>query len=198
MRSGMKQAAVLFILCIFFCGICPCSALGLTEAEISSSEEWVWEAGSVNSFQGNVTADQDYQDAVLTLSVESGLENSGEALFMVVNGKKLKIRKRSSSITEDLSAGEALSFEGGWYLPETLEETVSQAEITLRVQDSSGREIAVSTLKAGTGAEEVQSGEPAVARMNLLILILFVCAGAVWLLAIGRHLFLRQRSRKAV
>ena len=128
MRSGMKKAAVLFILCIFFCGICPCSALGLTEAEISSSEEWVWEAGSVNSFQGNVTADQDYQDAVLTLSVESGLENSGEALFMVVNGKKLKIRKRSSSITEDLSAGEALSFEGGWYLPETLAETVGQAD----------------------------------------------------------------------
>ena len=182
-------ALVWMLLCtIFF------SAAAETRIEMTPGEDWSWEAGTISSFSGTVLPDQDIKDATLTLRVETKLESSGEAVFTVVDGKKLKIRKRAATVTEDLSAGREIAFEAEWNLPEEMEESIAHALIHLEIQDGDGNVIASSAMEAGSREEESKTAASPVQKADQLILYLAIACAVVWALAVARHLILNRKK----
>jgi hypothetical protein len=138
--------------------------------------------------------DPDAADAVLTLRAETSLEDSGEAIFTSVNGKKLKIRKRGPEITEDLQAGSEFLFEGEWNLPADTGSGIARAVITLTIQDAEGNTIAEGRMEEGSlAAEEAIQGASPAKKADQLILILLLAGLLVWLAAVSRYLVLNLR-----
>ena len=187
-RTALGCAA---LVCAMLCWICA-GALGEIQVEIIP-DEWAWEAGSVATFHGTVTSGENLAGADLSLTVETRLEDSGEALFTAVNGKKLKIRKRASRVTEDLTAGVPLEFEAEWMIPEDTDSGLARAVVTLKVLDSEGKEKGAGTLEQGSRSEDAarEAASP-VRKAEKALRILLIAAGVVWAVAILRYLWIKK------
>ena len=196
LRDLLKKMCGILILCC-----CCCMALSQAHADLlieMTSDEWTWEEMGVSTFHGSIRSDQDLSGAVLTLTAETRLEDSGQAVFTVFDGKKLKIRKQGPELTEDLPAGKQISFEGEWELPENTGEGLAWATIRLSVKNAEGQEVGAGFLEAGSREQDssVASASPT-HRADQLILVLIIASAAAWLLAFTRHLLVnRTRERK--
>ncbi len=169
-------------------------ALADTAIEIQA-DEWTWDANGRCSFQGSILPDRDLKDAVLTVSVETRLEDSGTVQFTSMNGKKLKIRKRSAQAETDFTAGIPVPFEGEWFLPSDTEDGIAWARITLQAADKEGNTLAVKQTEIGNRDQDlVLQGSSPAEKTEKMTLLFAVAAGIVWILAIARNLILRKKN----
>ncbi|MBR2823293.1 MAG: hypothetical protein IKE24_06395 [Clostridia bacterium] len=197
MKQGRKAICLLALLCMC---IQAGPALADWQIEMTPGENWSWEAGGISEFSGVIRSDgADVAGAVLTLSVDTRMEDSGSVVFTNLNGKKVKIRKRSDTAEEDLSGGNAENtFEGEWTLPDEVEEGLASAVVRLTVSDAGGNELARSEMQVGSAAADEASAEAAPAeKLDRLILILLLCGCGIWALALGRFALLRRRAAKS-
>jgi len=193
-KAGIFRRTLMACLCLC-CILTLAPARGEIQVEIAA-DDWSWEEGSVATFYGSVLSDQDVKDAVMTLSAETRLEDSGEVLFTAVNEKKLKIRKRSAEISEDLKSGEAWTFEGEWALPGDTGEGLAWASIRLTVRDADGKELVTGILEEGSRAEDENAASASpVRRADRIILVLALACAFVWMLAVGRYLLLNRKIK---
>ena len=191
-RMGRAALCTMALLCLM-----AASALGETKIVMNASEDWTWERGGSSAITGSITPDQDLAEAKLTLEAEISAENPGQVLFMSVGGKKVKIRKRAPTVEADLTAGQETAFEAEWTVPEELENDIAHAVFRLRVEDSSGKEIAASTLEVGSlETESLVVGSSPVQIAEKLILWMGVAAAALWALAVLRFLILRRTGKR--
>lgn len=190
-RKQDRRTLIVFLV-LFLCSLFG-PACGETVIEITP-DEWSWEAGSVSSFHGAVTPGADCEGAVLTMTVETRLEDSGEVFFTSFAGKNIKVKKRGPEWTADLTAGEETPFEGEWYLPEDTGGGLASATILLRVTDADGNEIARAELKEGSEEEETAlvNSSP-LGTVNRLMILLAAACVIVWGAAVGRHLYLNRK-----
>ena len=188
-----------FINFAFLC-VLLCTLFGYSYAEIQVSiqeKEWTWNENDINSFQGTIITDHNIPNAVLTLSVKTRLEDSGEILFTSTNGKKLKIRKRGPSTEADLSSGEEFSFEGEWDLPSNTKEGIAWAEITLKIDNSDGQEESVKKIEFGNlDNDQALKGSSLSDKVNHLIIFFLIACICIWLLAIARYLILKKKKKR--
>ena len=178
--------------CMIFC-LMGAAALAETKVEIAA-DEWTWEAGGISTLHGSIHADQDYTDATLALRVETRLEDSGEAVFTVLDGEKLKIRKRAPEVKADLAAGKEMTFEANWNLPVEMASEIAYAEVFLTVTDQEGKEIASGRLEAGS--EQADAVADPVQLAGRIILWMSIACIAVWTLAICRHAILNRNGKR--
>ena len=195
MKFSKRTGWILFLLCMF--------VLSASEAEIQVKMEpldWNWEADSTAVFQGVIQTDgEDISGAVMKLKVETRLDDSGEILFTNLNGKKLKVRKRSNEVETDLIGDNAENtFEGEWYLPADMAEGLSYASIILSVYDADGKELIVSEMHAGSQNDDnqVSTDTSMTKRLENLIFYIFIISIVVWLAAFGRYSFIRWRQMR--
>lgn len=196
MRQGRRTERFLALLCM--CMMIWSAASADWQIEMFPTE-WTWEANGVAAFSGVIkSGDGDVNGAVLTLSIDTRMEDSGEVMFTNLNGKKVKIRKRSSTAEMDLAGGGAENtFEGEWYLPAEVEEGLSSAVIHLSLTDAEGKELAKQDMQVGSQEEDaVSAGESPANRLDKLYRILLYAGIAVWVLALGRFALLRKRQTK--
>lgn len=191
-RTRLTRGGILSLCCMILC-LAGNPALADTAIEMHA-DEWTWEENGISSFHGSILPDQSLEDAVLRLSVETRLEDSGEAIFTSVNEKQIKIRKRGPETTASLEAGTALPFEGEWNLPAETDGGLGYAAIRLTVEDAEGRKIAEGLLEAGSqeAAEALEEATP-LSRMNRMIRVLAIGCGVVWLAAFVRGGILRRK-----
>ena len=195
MKRRIITGWVLGLLCICLC------AAAAADVQINMEEgEWTWDAGGTATFRGTITTDgADIPGAVMELSVETRMEDSGEAVFSNLNGKNIKVKKRNARMEMDIAGGQAENtFEGEWYLPEEGTEGLAHATIRISITDGAGQSVGKAEMSVGEAGEEV--AEPVAAgpveKAILLRNILLIAAGAVWLLAITRHAILNRGGRK--
>lgn len=197
----MPEAGVRRMLSAALC-LLLCLAAAAAAAEIAvtmEADEWTWEAGGVSSFHGTIdTGGELIPGASMTLTVQTRLEDSGRAVFLRLCGKKMKIRNRSETAVADLSANpEENSFEAEWYLPESTEEGIAAAKVTLTVTDAEGKPLAEGTMQVGSEAEEeAKIGVSPVKRADQLMIFLGIGCVLFWGLAIGRALMIRKAAKK--
>ncbi len=196
MRQGRRTGRFLALLCM--CMMIWAASSADWQIEMTPAE-WTWEANGVAAFSGVIkSGDGNVSGAVLTLSIDTRMEDSGEVLFTNLNGKKVKIRKRSSTAEMDLIGGGAENtFEGEWYLPAEVEEGLSSAVVHLSIADADGRELAKQDMQVGSQEEDAASaGESPAKRLDQLYRILLYAGIVVWALALGRFAILRKRQTK--
>ena len=182
-------AFLCYLLCLLFCG-----ALADTSIDIQPGE-WTWEANGRSVFQGTIVPDQDVKNAVLTISVETRLDDSGAIQFTAVNEKRLKIRKKGPTTETDLFAGTPLSFEGEWLLPAETEEGLAWAQITIQVSDAKGNVIADKKAEVGSREEDrALLGSSPSEKLERLTLLLSVAGIIVWILAVSRYMVVRKKA----
>lgn len=198
MRWSRWAVCLLALLCMC---ILICSA-ALADWQIEMNPvEWTWDANGVASFSGVIRTDgADVSGAVLSLAVDTRMEDSGEVLFTALNEKKVKLRKRSNTAEIDISGANAENtFEGEWYLPAEVEEGLASAVVHLTIADGEGKELAKYDMQAGSQEADTasESNSPTEKLDRLFHFLLFGGIG-VWILALGRYAFLqRKRSNKA-
>ena len=193
MKFLKKSGLILALFCIF------CFYTAKAEIQVKMEPfEWSWEANSTAGFQGVILTDGDIPGAEMKLSVKTRLDDSGEILFTVLNGKKLKVRKRSDSVEMDLAGNnEENTFEGEWYLPADVEGGLSYASIVLSVADANGKELIVSELQAGIPDEDQATADASLPkRLEKLIKYLLISGVAVWLFAFCRFGCIRRIQMK--
>ena len=144
-------------------------------------DEWSWEENAICTFSGVITVNETVPDARLTLSVETRLEESGEAVFTEVAGKRLKIRKRSSETTADLDAGAECPFLAQWTVPADTDGGIAWASVKLTVSDSEGKEIATMSAEIGSRQQDAAAGIKMTDQVNILMVILAAASLLVWL-----------------
>ena len=157
-------------------------------------DEWSWEENAICTFSGVITVNETVPDARLTLSVETRLEESGEAVFTEVAGKRLKIRKRSSETTADLDAGAECPFLAQWTVPADTDGGIAWASVKLTVSDSEGKEIATMSAEIGSRQQDAAAGIKMTDQVNILMVILTAASLLVWLGAILRDRLLRVKA----
>ena len=198
MKLNRWAACLLALLCICMM-ICP-AALADWQIEMKPLE-WTWDANGVASFSGVIRTDGEaVSGAVMTLAVDTRMEDSGEVLFTVLNEKKVKLRKRSSTAEMDISGANAENtFEGEWYLPADVEEGLASAVIHLTIADGEGKELAKYDMQAGSKEADTASAAASPAeKLDRLFHILLFGGIGVWILALVRFGFLqRKRMNKA-
>ena len=195
MKRKIMTGWVLGLLCI-----CLCAAAAADMQIKMEAGEWTWEAGGTAAFRGTITTDgADIPGAVMELSVETRMEDSGEAVFSNLNGKNIKVKKRDARMEMDIAGGNAENtFEGEWYLPAEGTEGLAHATIRISITDAAGQKIGQAEMSVG---EQSEAAEPIatglVQKAEMLRNILLIAAGAVWLLAIGRHAILNRKKKTA-
>ena len=171
-------------------------ALGEITIEIFP-DEWSWEEGSTSFFHGSIQTDHTVSEAVLYLSVETRLKEAGRIQFLSLNGKKLKTKQRSNSLSTELIEDSTTEFTGQWFLPDEMETDIAYATIRLQALDGDGKEIGTRILEVGSKETDLAmlTNSPVyiIERMMKLFIILAV---AFWLTAIGRHLILNLNLKK--
>ena len=195
-RMRRRIGWVLTVLCMMV----SIAAKADIQAEMKEGE-WSWEANGTSMFSGVIRTDgADISGAELHLAVETGLEDSGEVLFTNVNDKKLKVRKRSDTVSMDIAGGNAdNTFEAEWFLPSDVAGGLAAATFRLTVSDAEGKEIGQAVLNAGS-SEMTETVLPAVSpvrKAEQLIRYLLIACAAVWLAAFGRHIFLNRKVKSA-
>ena len=198
MRWSRRAVCLLALLCMC---ILICSA-ALADWQIEMNPvEWTWDANGVASFSGVIRTDgEDVSGAVMTLAVDTRMEDSGEVLFTVLNDKKVKVRKRSSTAEMDITGANAdNTFEGEWYLPAEVEEGLASAVVHLTIADGEGKELAKYDMQAGSQeADTASAAASPTEKLDRLFHILLFGGIGVWALAVGRFAFLqRKRTNKA-
>ena len=195
MKRRMTIGWVLGLLCICLC------AAAAAEIQIKmEAGEWTWDAGGTAAFHGTITTDgEDIPGAVMELSIETRMEDSGEAVFSNLNGKNIKVKKRDARMEMDIAGGNAENtFEGEWYLPAEGTEGLAYATIRLSITDAAGQKIGQAEMSVGEQREAMAPAATGpVEKVILLRNSLLIAAGAVWLLAIGRHAILNRKKKAA-
>ena len=157
-------------------------------------DEWSWEENAICTFSGMITVDETVSDARLSLSVETRLEESGEAVFTEIAGKRLKIRKRSSETIADLKASAECPFQAQWTVPADTDGGIAWASVKLTVSDSGGKEIALMAAEVGSRQQDAAAGIKLTDQVNTLMVILATASLLVWLGAILRDRLLRAKA----
>ena len=164
---------------------------------VLTAENWTWEPGGEIRFTGSATAEGGAADATWRLVMETDPEaEPGSLFFTEINGKTLKMRRRSDTVQADFNGGEENTFAALWYLPEQTED-LSAVTIRFSVTNADGKELAAGFLNAGR--ENVPAGEgegQLLTWMNRAILILFPLGALLWLAAILRNLQARRGNRR--
>lgn len=194
-RNKPGSAARLVLLCLLISLI-----VVPAEAEIKVEMlqgDWTWEAGGFSVFTGSITSDQDLSDVTLSLTAETLLEQSGQAIFTSINGKRLKVKKQLPTASVDLVSGAEIPFEAEWDLPEDTGSGLTWVRIHLSVLSPEGSEISSGTLDIGSLSDQEAMEESAPTRIADRVIICLLAASAfVWLLAAVRSLLLKVRNRK--
>ncbi len=182
--------------CVMLC-LCICAAaLGDTSVEMAD-DEWTWESAGTATFHGTIYPDRDVTGAELELSVETQLENSGEAVFTSLNEKRIKIRKQLPVTTTDLTGGEAVPFEAEWRLPEDVGNGLAWARIRILVKDDAGHEIGSGVLENGSvEAQQAQTNSAPTRIADRVILWALIAAALSWALAVTRYVLIRSKAKK--
>ena len=191
-RQGWALALIWALCCL----IIPGTAAADTQITMEAGE-WSWEAGGTSGFSGVIRTDgEDLEGASLQLDIQTRMEDSGDLVFTSLNGKKVKIRKRSDRLEADLAGGGAENtFEGEWYLPDRVDDGLAYASVNLTVFDAEGNEIGTGRLDVGDREEEAAAaGRDPIALAEKAALYLAAAGAAVWVFAIGRHLILNRRK----
>lgn len=193
LTQAIRRGGAICLLCCLMLTACAAGELSVR----MEPAEWTWEANQTASFTGVIQTDgEDLTGATLHLEMETRMEDSGEVLFTNLNGKKLKIRKRSDTVEMDLTGGNAENtFEGEWFLPAEVEEGLAHATVRLTISDAEGNPLKSAEMSVGSeSAEEASVGTTPLGRARQLIRVLSIACAAVWLLAIARHGFLNWRK----
>ena len=192
LKAGGKKIILWGMLCCIFLILNTYGASCETSVEIQA-DEWSWEAGEISYFHGSIRSDRDIPEAKLELKINTGLSESGEISFTVLNGKKLKIRKQGPNAETELRKDEVLTFEGKWLLPYEPERDLQQAILELTVKNGNEEVIASGSLQMGTVEESVVAAA-ALSSSDRVIPILLAAAALIWLAAVGRHLILNKKT----
>ncbi len=188
-RRQFRILAACIMLCVFSFPACGAASI------LIAADEWTWDEGGIASFHGSITTEKDAAEAYLFLWPETRLEDSGEVLFTGVNGKKLKVRKRASGITQDLKAGIPLEFEAEWHLPEENDSGLARAVIHLSVSDKNGSVIASGELEMGSMEDErAMISETPEYITDVIVFSLAAAAGFCWIAAAFRHFLLNRKG----
>ena len=166
------------------------SAAG-ADAALSFREEDAETAGE-RTITGTVTADrEDTADAVWHLALESD-GDAGSLLFTEINGKQLKMRKRSDTVEADYLGGTENTFTALWYLPEGGGDP-DGVSIRFSLTDAAGTEITAGTLTTGGASSPAEEAESLLNhRIHLAVLILFPLGALLWAAACIRSLMTRR------
>lgn len=100
----MKKNTCLLILTVFL-AVCFCMAAGedFSPDRISAGEEWSWNPGANNTFDGEIDL-SDYSGREITvemsvdLAYDTETEQDSTPVFTVVNGKRINMLKQTNTI----------------------------------------------------------------------------------------------------
>ncbi len=189
-------AALLCTALLCWCTCCACAE----GKNVLEQDEWTWTSGEVATFKGVVdTTGLDLSDTSLCISVRTvpEQEDPGRCVFTSLNGKRIKIRNQSDTISlSDTEASDEIAFGGSWFLPE--EGQVKQVTLTVSLMKTSTGE----TLKAlelackNEAWYDAGSGQPyhLPIDLNQLCWILGGACILLWGAAILRSLLIRRRK----
>ncbi len=188
-----RRCSILLLACfLLFAG----AARGEKSAAMAVTES-AWEAGGSVVCSGSFTLEEAVSEAVYRVELKTNApENSGEAVFTEINGKSIRIRKRSASMTEEALSGEN-TFEITWFLPEQIT-NLTRGDLLFTLESPEGTVLL--SAEAGVGTESADSADPGVlllARTNEIIRVLLIAAALIWALALGRIAIRRMRSGRA-
>ena len=195
---GQKWKNRNWLLLLLTTFLCTAAAGGFSEEKAVLKEaEWTWEPGGTATFSGSFSFEgEDVSDAMLILELKTNQpDQPGSVVFTEINGKTVKIRKRSDTMQANLQGhGAENTFLGDWYLPEE-GVNLSEAVLGFRAEDGQGKLLASAELKVGGNGEEA-GGTPAriLNHLHLAILILAAVTVLLWAAAILRNMLLRKRA----
>ena len=194
-RKWKNRNWLLLLLTTF---LCIAAAGGLSQENAVLKEvEWTWEPGGTATFSGSFSFEgEDVSDAMLTLELKTNQpDQQGSVVFTEINGKTVKIRKRSDTLQADLPGhGAENTFQGDWYLPDEAA-NLSGAVLSFRAEDGQGKLIASAEMKVGGNGEEAGSAPARILNhLHLAVLILAAVTVLLWAAAILRSMLLRKKA----
>ena len=201
-RNRYGRSIFRMSLLLLFLGSMLCPGFTVAPAEGIAAiidENWTWEIGGTASFSGTFAyKGEDLSDAVLTLTLETGASgDQGTVVFTEINGKKVKIRNRSDTLTAEIQGnGAENTFQGEWYLPED-EAIPPWAVLRFQAADGMGKTLASAELRMGESGEAATEARPIPAdRMDQLEILLIGLAVILWAAAILRSVILRKKAQR--
>ncbi len=200
----MMRYFTAILLCIML--VCGCMGPACAEDKPGiglQQDEWTWTAGEVATFKGTVpAAGLDPEDTSLCISVKTVPEQDepGKCVFTSLNGKRIKIRNQSATVSLTGTAGlDEISFEGSWFIPE--DGQFKQVTLTLVVMKTSTGETLDSVSLSCENGEwyEGGSGQPfrLPVDLNQLCWILGAACIVLWGTAILRSVLIRRKKPSA-
>ncbi len=186
---GKRCLLLLTALCCLWTGW----ALGENKAALKELES-NWESGGEVVYSGTVTLDQAVPGAVWKAVLDTDDPSiAGEALFTRINETKLRIRKRSATITQDAVSGEN-TFEISWFLPSEVTDLLD-VKVRFVLESPEGKVLA----QAGSTVDlaSADAGVKMLAGTNQAVTILLIAAGLIWALALLRILLIRRGNKTA-
>lgn len=197
-QRGKSLCGIRASLCLWIVLLCLAAIPAMAETgAVLTEDEWTWEPGGTATFSGILTLDgPDLTDAVLKLELYTDdPEHQGEIVFTEINGKTVKIRKRSDTLTADLTgSGTENAFTGEWYPPGDAA-PMSRAVLRFRAESAEGTEIASAELRLGSEEESGVSPESRLLGLAQQLKIILIAAAVIlWAAAAARYLILRKKA----
>ncbi len=195
------KAKLLFVLSVILAISCTCIAgIGENiEAVISAAEGWSWEAGATDILNGEINL-SGYEQRELTVHMATDLPYETEEavvsrpVFVTVNGSRITMNKQSdTAIFIPTAEDPFLRFTARFTLP--ARQRVYSIAMQFTVTDSNGQELE-------TFSAEINGGEAGTDNIfyipidiSSIAVMIGITAAVVWIIAVFRFLFLKNRQK---
>jgi len=190
----MKHAVFLLLLFAVIALCCPAFSESTNSVYIEPGEEWCWDPGSDNTFEGemNLSGYTGQAVSIIMYSDLTGEINNNEAVFTSLNGKRITIMKQSNTLQCNPDDSPVIQFSGRLKLPE--KEHVKKVSLSFRIMSEDGRNLnTVSALISNDTENKVsQSAFYIPFQANTITVSLGAAAIIVWCIAV----FLNYKNKK--
>ncbi len=159
-----------------------CTAEETRKADITTGEEWTWEPGGYNTFDGVIDLTE-FIGREISIHISTDLEYSAEEqdcapVFTVLNGKRIRVNKQKDFVTLTPDEQTAVTaFTAQLTLPAN--GPVSQISFLFSIRDADGEELKTCSCICGK-TEEPDSSFRINVDMKLITLCLAGAAALVW------------------
>ena len=197
--KGKPAIAVITALFLLFTTIC--SGAEENGAQMQAGDEWSWEPGAYNTFDGEIDL-SDYTGHELTICMSTDLiyndeEKDGRPVFTVLNGKRFTMAKQTETVrcTPD-PEDPVVRFSGRLRLPE--KKHVNSIGFEFSVTDSSDQPVI--SIRGSINSNAGDSGRSSGAfyipvDIHTITLILASAAAIVWAAVLAGSIIRKKKER---
>ena len=195
-KAYILLGLTVFILTIatVYCGLCA------SGASVSAGEEWSWENGAYNTFEGTVDL-SGLEGKKLSIEMSSDLTYDAEAeqesrpVFVIVNGKRITMMKQSGTVQyQPEKEDPVLRFSGRLRLPQALR--FHRITFMFEVKDEEGN--LLRTVTADLGGNSANDVFYIPVDIRTISVIIAIAAAAVWTAALARNRHIRKNKEREI